>query len=643
MSIQRYRKQIIFIADTIIFFFSSFFLYAFISDLSRSQLINLKFHLSNLLYLWLCMLLFQLLFRSYDSLWRYAGSKEYLSLLLGAALGFALYRITIPLVFPIQLPVLYLVALTSMSLLGMITIRLLYRLFRRHITTGKNPRNQIPLAIVGAGDAGVLLLRELQSNADSIYRPVCFFDDDQQKVGKFILGVKVAGTIEDIPHQLKDTPVRELMVAIPSATDNRRAEVLQICAQLDGIRVRILPSALTLMEHNNGPIAAQLQDVRIEDLLGRDPVQLDTALISSFLRGKVILVTGGGGSIGSELCRQIFKHKPRQLIILDVYENNAYDIQQELRQQYHDISNLVVEIASVRDTQRINQIFDCYRPQIVFHAAAHKHVPLMEHNPLQAVQNNIFGTLNVVNAADRFGVSKFVQISTDKAVNPTNVMGATKRFCEMILQSMKGISKTDFVAVRFGNVLGSNGSVIPLFKRQIAEGGPVTVTDKRIIRYFMTIPEAAQLVLQAGAMAHKNEVFVLDMGEPMKILTLAESLIRLSGYIPYQDIPIIETGLRPGEKLYEELLIVTNNVQQTENKKIFIERQPAVSQEEMTAKLTILREVLKTGDPIQLRTALHMVVPTFQEPEIVNSLHVGDEIEPQQMQDDSTQKIHAFV
>lgn len=643
MSIQHYRKQIIFIADTIIFFFSSFFLYAFISDFSHSQLINLKLLLSNLLFLWLCMLLFQLLFRSYDSLWRYAGSKEYLFLLLGAALGFALYRTAIPLVFPTQLPFLYLVALTSMSLLGMITIRLLYRLFRRRITAGKSPKNQIPLAIIGAGDAGVLLLRELQRNVDSGYRPVCFFDDDPEKVGKFILGVKVAGTIQDIPHQLKNTPVRELMVAIPSATDIRRAEVLQICAQLDGIRVRILPSALTLMEHGDKSIAAQLQDVRIEDLLGREPVQLDTGLISSFLRGKVILVTGGGGSIGSELCRQIFKHKPRQLIILDVYENNAYDIQQELRLQYSDTSNLVVEIASVRDTQRINQIFDCYRPQIVFHAAAHKHVPLMEHSPLQAVQNNIFGTLNVVTAADRFGVSKFVQISTDKAVNPTNVMGATKRFCEMILQSMKGISSTDFVAVRFGNVLGSNGSVIPLFKRQIAAGGPVTVTDKRIIRYFMTIPEAAQLVLQAGAMAHKNEVFVLDMGEPMKILTLAESLIRLSGYIPYQDIPIVETGLRPGEKLYEELLIVTNNVQQTENKKIFIERQPAVSREEMTAKLTILREVLKTGNPVQLRTALHMVVPTFQEPEIVNSLQAGDEIAPPQMQDESSQKVHAFV
>ncbi|MEM5771111.1 MAG: polysaccharide biosynthesis protein, partial [Bacillota bacterium] len=333
-------------------------------------------------------------------------------LLLGAALGFALYRTAIPLVFPTQLPFLYLVALTSMSLLGMITIRLLYRLFRRRITAGKSPKNQIPLAIIGAGDAGVLLLRELQRNVDSGYRPVCFFDDDPEKVGKFVLGVKVAGTIQDIPHQLKNTPVRELMVAIPSATDIRRAEVLQICAQLDGIRVRILPSALTLIEHGDKSIAAQLQDVRIEDLLGREPVQLDTGLISSFLRGKVILVTGGGGSIGSELCRQIFKHKPRQLIILDVYENNAYDIQQELRLQYSDTSNLVVEIASVRDTQRINQIFDCYRPQIVFHAAAHKHVPLMEHSPLQAVQNNIFGTLNVVTAADRFGVSKFVQIST---------------------------------------------------------------------------------------------------------------------------------------------------------------------------------------------------------------------------------------
>lgn len=624
-----------------IFFGSSLFLYAFTGDLSYSTFtspLSLSF---NFLFLWLCVLLFQFLFHSYDSLWRYAGSKEYFVLLLGAVPGFGLYIVVSPLIFPIRLPSLYLIAAMSLTLVGMIMMRLLYRLYRNHMYRG-NLTGRIPLAIIGAGDAGTLLLQELRVNSDSNYLPVCFFDDDREKIGRSILGVKVAGTIADIPNQLKNTPVRELMVAIPSATDSRRTEVLQICAQLDGVRVRILPSALTLLAHEDKPIATQLRDVRIEDLLGREPVQLDTALVSSFLYGKVILVTGGGGSIGSELCRQIFKHKPKKLIIVDIYENNAYDIQQELRQQYGNTPNLVVEIASVRDAQRINQLFDRYRPQVVFHAAAHKHVPLMEHSPQEAIQNNIFGTLNVVSAADRFGVSKFVQISTDKAVNPTNVMGATKRFCEMILQSMKGVSSTDFVAVRFGNVLGSNGSVVPLFKRQIAEGGPVTVTDKRIIRYFMTIPEAAQLVLQAGAMAHKNEVFVLDMGEPVKILTLAESLIRLSGYIPYQDIPIVETGLRPGEKLYEELLIISNNIQQTENKKIFIERQPAFSREEMVVKLAILQEAIKTGDPVRLRAALHMVVPSFQEAEFVNGQHDGEKAILPQPQE-YAQAIHAVV
>ncbi|HWS42593.1 MAG TPA: nucleoside-diphosphate sugar epimerase/dehydratase [Pseudoflavonifractor sp.] len=642
MGIRHYRKQIVFFADTMIFFGSSLFLYAFTGDLSHSTFaspLSLSF---NFLFLWLCVLLFQFFFHSYDSLWRYAGSKEYFVLLLGAVPGFGLYIVISPLIFSIRLPSLYLIAAMSLTLVGMIMMRLLYRVYRNHMNRG-NLTGRIPLAIIGAGDAGTLLLQELRLNSDSNYLPVCFFDDDREKIGRSILGVKVAGTIADLPNQLKNTPVRELMVAIPSASDSRRTEVLQICAQLDGVRVRILPSALTLLAHEDKPIATQLRDVRIEDLLGREPVQLDTALVSSFLYGKVILVTGGGGSIGSELCRQIFKHKPKKLIIVDIYENNAYDIQQELRQQYGNTPNLVVEIASVRDAQRINQLFDRYRPQVVFHAAAHKHVPLMEHSPQEAIQNNIFGTLNVVSAADRFGVSKFVQISTDKAVNPTNVMGATKRFCEMILQSMKGVSSTDFVAVRFGNVLGSNGSVVPLFKRQIAEGGPVTVTDKRIIRYFMTIPEAAQLVLQAGAMAHKNEVFVLDMGEPVKILTLAESLIRLSGYTPYQDIPIVETGLRPGEKLYEELLIISNNIQQTENKKIFIERQPAFSREEMVVKLAILQEAMKTGDPARLRTALHMVVPSFQEAELVNGQHDDGEKTILPQPQEYAQAVHAVV
>ena len=348
------------------------------------------------------------------------------------------------------------------------------------------------------------------------------------------------------------------------------------------------------------------------------------------LEERVVMVTGGGGSIGSELCRQIAKHHPKQLVIVDIYENNAYDIQQELSYHYGSQLDLRVEIASIRDRDRVNQLFASYRPDVVFHAAAHKHVPLMENSPQEAVRNNVFGTLNLVRAADAYHVGKFIQISTDKAVNPTSVMGATKRMCEMILQSMKGRSKTTFAAVRFGNVLGSNGSVVPLFKRQIAAGGPVTITDKRIIRYFMTISEAAQLVLQAGAMANQNELYVLDMGQPVKILDLAENLIRLSGYVPYRDIEIVETGLRPGEKLYEELLVASRDIEKTENDQIFVERQPGVTEEELREKLAVLERALERNEPGGIRAALHLVVPTFHEPDEVNCTQ-GNVIEiPQQ-------------
>lgn len=362
-------------------------------------------------------------------------------------------------------------------------------------------------------------------------------------------------------------------------------------------------------------VRSQIWDEQIEKLLGRTPVRLDPAPVDAYLSGKVVLITGGGGSIGSELCRQVAKRHPKQLVIVDIYENNAYDIQQELLYRYGLKLDLRVEIASIRDRERVGQLFAFCRPDVVFHAAAHKHVPLMEANPQEAVRNNVFGTWNLVLAADRCGVKKFIQISTDKAVNPTNVMGATKRLCEMILQSMKGRSATTFAAVRFGNVLGSNGSVIPLFKRQISAGGPVTITDKRIIRYFMTIPEAAQLVLQAGAMARQNELYVLDMGQPVRILDLAEILIRLSGYVPYRDIDIVETGLRPGEKLYEELLVDSQAIEKTEHDLIFVERQPQITEGELKRKLAILERALRENDPSAVRLALHQVVPTFRRPE----------------------------
>ena len=475
---------------------------------------------------------------------------------------------------------------------------------------------QIPVAIIGAGEAGVMLLEEVQSSPNSRYCVKCFFDDDPEKHDHKIHGVDVAGSIEELPFYLETLKIWEVIVAIPSIQEFRRQEILSILAGLDRVKVTIVPGVNELNDWQ--PIRSQLRDIQVEDLLGREPVCLDQDKIDSFLNGKTIMVTGGGGSIGSELSRQIAKHSPKRLIIVDIYENNAYDIQQELLYQYKGL-NLSVEIASIRDAERVKELFGYYRPDIVFHAAAHKHVPLMEDCPQEAIRNNVFGTLNLVQAADAFGVEKFVQISTDKAVNPTSIMGATKRLCEMILQSMKNRSKTNFVAVRFGNVLGSNGSVVPLFKRQISAGGPITLTDKRIIRYFMTIPEAAQLVLQAGAMARQNELYVLDMGKPVKIVELAEQMIRLSGYVPYLDIDIIETGLRPGEKLYEEPLIAERRIEKTDNSKIYVEYQPAISGEEIAEKLEILDKWLENGKSHNIRDVLHQIIPTFREPEEMNS------------------------
>ena len=508
-----------------------------------------------------------------------------------------------------------LVAITSLWVLGMLALRFCYRVYRSY--TNRVARgSRIPVAVIGAGSAGIQLLDELRNNPDSRYEVQCFFDDDPAKVGRRIRDIEVKGRISDIPARLKAMDIREVLVAIPSVTEERRQEILQILAGVDRVHITVLPSTLDLLDQK--PIQSQLREVQIEDLLGREPVKLNPAPVDEFLGGKVVLVSGGGGSIGSELCRQIAKHHPKRLVIVDIYENNAYDIQQELVRLYGGELNLSVEIASIRDRRRVWQLMGNYCPDVVFHAAAHKHVPLMETSPQEAIRNNVFGTLNLVEAADYFGVKKFIQISTDKAVNPTSVMGATKRMCEMILQSMNGHSRTNFAAVRFGNVLGSNGSVIPLFKRQIAAGGPVTITDKRIIRYFMTIPEAAQLVLQAGAMANNGELYVLDMGKPVKILDLAENLIRLSGRVPYRDIDIVETGLRPGEKLYEELLIKSRDIEKTENNKIFVERQPAITPAELADKLTLLTKVLEKEDPAEIRAALHEVVPTFVEPEMAN-------------------------
>ena len=466
--------------------------------------------------------------------------------------------------------------------------------------------------IIGAGQAATVALREFRASTHSENKVVCLIDDDKSKWGQYLLGVKVVGGRGDILGAVKKYDIDEIIMAMPSASIRMRSEILDICKDTP-CRLKTLPGIFQLA---NGEVSInKIRNVEIEDLLGREQVRVDLTDICGYVGGRVVLVTGGGGSIGSELCRQLAAHDPKMLIIFDIYENNAYDIQQELRAAHPELE-LIVLIGSVRDKQRVRDVFSKYRPELVFHAAAHKHVPLMETSPNEAVKNNVFGTYNVALMADEFKVPKMVILSTDKAVNPTNVMGATKRMCEMEVLSHQGNMSCS--ATRFGNVLGSNGSVIPLFKRQIMYGGPVTLTDRRIIRYFMTIPEAAQLVLTSGAFAKHGELFVLDMGKPVHILELAENMIRLSGFEPYKDIDIVETGLRPGEKLYEELLVKTEDLDKTDNDQIFVERDKPLDPREIEKKLAILSQAAATEDDALCRQALKQVVETFRDPEEVN-------------------------
>lgn len=612
--LSRYRKQIVFLMDLFIVNFVYFVMIYWVPIRNGTLITEIFTWIPNLTLMIVCLCGFLWASKSYDSLWRYAETDEYISLIFMGGLAYVVYFL-IQKILPIpKIPSVLSLCIYSMSLLLMMTARFIYRKYRMKVTS-RNQGKKVRCAIIGAGNAGVALLNEMKNNVSNHYQPVCFFDDDPEKVGKFIHGIEVKGKIDMMPLLLRNTMVTEIIFAIPSANPTRRKEILEMCSTLH-CHVKVLPDSFAAVQSEN--LTQNVRNVKIDDLLGREHVVFNNQEVFGFLQDKVIMVTGGGGSIGSELCRQIAKRGPKRLIVVDIYENNAYDLQQELKMEYGNKLDLKVEIASVRDREKVRELVGYYRPQIIFHAAAHKHVPLMEECPEEAVKNNVFGTYNVVHAADEFGVDKFVLISTDKAVNPTNVMGATKRFCEMILQSMKGRSHTEYAAVRFGNVLGSNGSVIPLFRRQIEAGGPVTITDKRIIRYFMTIPEAAQLVLEAGAMAGSSEVFVLDMGQPVKILDLAENLIKLSGYVPYVDIDIVETGLRPGEKLYEELLMKSDGLMKTTSSKIFIERQQEISQEEMDEKLDILHKALQAGGRENIRLAMKQVVPTYRDPEEVN-------------------------
>ena len=552
--------------------------------------------------------------KMYHYVWRAVSAQNVGEMLVSVVLA---YAVTAAAAVAVELHLprsVYFIALMNQCFL-LVGGRCVMR-FWTMLTHGRKVHGGERIMLIGAGDAGRLLLRELSNAGGRFGQVVCIIDDDAGKQGKYLETVKIVGGRSSILEAARAYYVTQIIFAIPTATPAQRRDILEICKHT-GCRIRVLPEIIDLLD---GQVRmAQVKDVQVEDLLGREPVQLDTGVVSAFLTGKSVLVTGGGGSIGSELCRQIAQFRPEKLVVLDIYENNAYDIQQELRLKYGKNLALQVEIASVRDKERIYQIFEQLRPQVVFHAAAHKHVPLMEKNPAEAVKNNIFGTYHVVRAAERFGAEKFVMISTDKAVNPTNFMGATKRFCEMILQS-RVESPTRFCAVRFGNVLGSNGSVVPLFKRQIASGGPVTITDKRIIRYFMTIPEAAQLVLEAGAIAKRSQIFVLDMGEPVKILTLAENLIRLSGLEPYRDIDIREIGLRPGEKLYEELLMSSETLTKTQNKKIFVEQQSPIDPAAiMSALVRLDRAVTEEVPDRELIRLLREIVPTYKSPEEVNA------------------------
>ncbi len=614
MRLSKFRKLLLFLMDIGITLGCFFFVELLLGG-RPVQLPYISAVLKHLLLITFCYSASLFAFKMYDSLWRYAESREYLTLIISVFAAFCSYRL-LAVLLPIE-KLSPLVGLTaaSLALLLMLLVRFCYRQYRtRRKSSG--PR-YVRLAIVGAGSAGVTLLESIQRQADSNYLPVCFFDDDPVKIGKRIHGVNIVGPIEIVPQYCKTHFIQELIIAMPSVSSAKRRKVISDCTRT-GCEVKILPDTVLLLENKYDILEQAIRHVNVEDLLGRACVTFDCKNVRCFLKDKVVMVTGGGGSIGAQLCKQVMECGPKRLVVIDIYENSVYDLQQELVLDYGRDMPLSIEIASVRDFEKLDSLFEKYRPQVVFHAAAHKHVPLMELCPEEAVKNNIFGTYYMVQMAHRYRAEKFVLISTDKAVNPTNVMGATKRFCEMILQSMKGVSQTQFVAVRFGNVLGSNGSVIPLFKRQIERGGPVTVTHKDIIRYFMTIPEAVQLVLQAATMAEQSEVFVLDMGEPVKIIELAENMIRLSGHQPYKDIDIIETGLRSGEKLYEELLTASEDLISTPNTKIFIEHQHRISQHEMQQMIKRIGEALGSESENRLRAVLHEVVPTFKEPEEVN-------------------------
>lgn len=591
----------------------------------------------NMLTAFILLFLFRIIGGIYRQIWRYGGIQCYIRLLMTDCLAFFVHWFAGAFFSPNQLIFPRLLSFYCVNLLLALALRMFYRYaykcgnsnhwhgkltnflfkclsFGRVELPSDDETQKIKVAIVGAGRVGVSLAEDLINNPNSNYLPRFFIDTDPEKVSRQIHNLKVFSEGEATRDFLRDHEIQEIIFAIPRLEAERRKALYEYYKQ-SGCRLKVFD--YPTMQVAGGK--RQLRQFDIEELLFRKPIDMTDPKTAGYYKDKVVLITGGGGSIGSELSQQVAEMHPKTLVCLDIYENGVYDVQQRMKIAHGDQLDMHVEIVSVCNRVGLERVFATYHPDIVIHAAAHKHVPLMEHNVIEAVENNVFGTLNVVELSEKYKVSHFIMVSTDKAVNPTNVMGATKRICEMIVMNHSQNSGTIFSATRFGNVLGSAGSVIPLFKRQIAAGGPVTLTDKKIIRYFMTIPEASQLVLQSGAMAKTNELFVLDMGKPVKILELAENMIRLAGFEPYKDIEIREIGLRPGEKLYEELLIKTEELDKTENSLIFIERDIPVTAEELKTKLTILRDAIETDDDDKVREALHATVPTFRTPEEVNA------------------------
>lgn len=626
--IRKYRAMILYIIDIMIINIS-YIISAFLlvnNHIEKLQYVQLLYN-TVVLSLFVYLVTFNIL-DVYRNITRFENGIDYikyigLSIFSGAIVILIKFLFKAPLMGYKEI-----VFATILIAVAIVSYRVIIRFLLNEINPIEKERTERKnLLIIGAGEAANEIIKTVKNTMKGYYNIVGLIDDNPNKMNYAISGIKILGTRDDIAEICKQYKVDVIFFSISNIDNKNKKEILNIC-QETGVKIRVLPSVADIIK--NKSLLQNLRDVEIEDLLGREPIILANENIGELIKGKSILVTGGGGSIGSELCRQIAKFNPSRLIIFDIYENNLYNIEMELKQNHYDEKfEIVAIVGSVRDKKRLEQVFKKYNPYLVFHAAAHKHVPLMEVSPLEAIKNNVFGTYNVANYADKYSVKRFILISTDKAVNPTNIMGATKRMCEMIIQAFNQKSKTEFAAVRFGNVLGSNGSVLPLFKKQISAGGPVTVTHKEITRFFMTIPEAVSLVLQAMSYAKGGEIFVLDMGEPVKIYDLAVSLIKLSGLEPNVDIPIEITGLRPGEKLYEELLMSEEGLQTTAHNKIFIGKPSDITYEQMLKKLGKLEEIIQDENISvnKIKDTMKQVVPTYKEPEEINLKVEKHEIE----------------